>query len=91
MLSPVGRVNGCVLDGIPAVDHHIVAHIDCNMACARRVVRSLEEDDISRFRLACRYDGKLLPQSLCRRSSIVPSVAAVVDHPADKTGTVKAR
>ena len=91
MLPPVSCVNRCVLDWISAVDHHIVAHIDRDMACAGCVVRTLEENDISGFRLACRYDGKLLPQSLRRRSAIVPSVAAVVDYPADKAGTVKAR
>ena len=34
MLPPVSCVNRCVLDWISAVDHHIVAHIDRDMACA---------------------------------------------------------
>ena len=71
------------------MDHHPVAHIDGNVACTGCVVGSLEEDDISRFCLTPWNDGKLLSQAFRRGSTIIPAIAAVVDHPAHKAGAVK--
>ena len=47
MLLPVGRVDGCVLDGIAAVQHHIVTDINAHMGHAGGVVGSFEEDEIT--------------------------------------------
>jgi len=39
------------LDGIAAVQHHIVAHIDAHMGHARRVISADKEDEIPRLHI----------------------------------------
>ena len=47
MRLPVAVVEVGVLDGIAAMDHHIVADVDTHMAGSRRIIGSLEEDQIA--------------------------------------------
>ena len=47
MLLPVGRIDGCVLNGIAAVDHDPIANINANVGHAGGVIRSDKEDKIT--------------------------------------------
>ena len=47
MLLPVGRVDGCVLNGIAAVDHDPIANINANVGHTGGVIRSDEKDEIT--------------------------------------------
>ena len=91
MSLPVGGIDTRVLDRVAAVDHHAVADIDGHMGSSRGVISALEEDQVSGLSFASRDDGADVFQSIRRQSSNIPSVSAVVDNPADKTGAVKAR
>ena len=48
MLPPVGRVDTGVADGVAAMDHHPVPHINHHMAGPAGAVGALEEDQVSR-------------------------------------------
>lgn len=64
------------------MDHHIVAHINTHMARSRRIIGSLEEDQISRL---CVRRGNLRTaahQSIRGLPADIPAIAAVIDHPA---------
>ena len=47
MLLPVGRVDGCVLNGIAAVDHDPITDVNADMGHAGCVIRSDEKDEIT--------------------------------------------
>ena len=47
MLLPVGRVDGCVLNGIAAVDHDPIADINADVGYAGGVIRPDEKDEIT--------------------------------------------
>ena len=47
MRLTVAVVEISVLDRIAAVDHHVIADIDTDMACTGRVIGSLEENQIA--------------------------------------------
>ena len=47
MLLPVGRIDGCVLNGIAAVDHDPITNVDADVRHAGGVIRSDEKDEIT--------------------------------------------
>ena len=82
MLLPVGRCYAGILDRVPAVDHHVIAHIDSHMACTRRIVSPLEKDQVSRLCFRRGNLGTVSHQSVCSLPADIPAIAAVIDHPA---------
>ena len=61
MRLPVACVETCVLDRVSAVDHHAVTDIDSDVRSAARIIRSLEEHQITGFHVGRRYAGADLP------------------------------
>ena len=51
MLLPVGRVDGCVLNGIAAVDHDTIPNVDADVGHAGGVIRPDEKDKITGLRI----------------------------------------
>ena len=47
MRLPVGRVDGCVLNGIAAVDHDPITNVDADVGHAGGVIRSNKKDEIT--------------------------------------------
>ena len=47
MLLPVGRIDGCVLNGVAAVDHDPITNIDANVGHAGGIIRPDKEDEIT--------------------------------------------
>ena len=47
MLLPVGRIEGCVLNGIAAVNHDAITDLNANVGHAGGVIRSDEKDKIT--------------------------------------------
>ena len=47
MLLPVGRVDGCVLNGVAAVDHDPITNVDADVGHAGGVIRPDEKDEIT--------------------------------------------
>ena len=47
MRLPVGRIDGCVLNGIAAVDHDPITNINADVRHAGGVIRSDEKDKIT--------------------------------------------
>ena len=47
MLLPVGRIDGCVLNGVAAVDHDPITNINADVRHAGGVIRSDEKDKIT--------------------------------------------
>ena len=48
MALPVTRIDVCVGDRIPAMDHHPISHVDPHMACTAGVIGPLEENQVPR-------------------------------------------
>ena len=92
MALPIAALGAGVGDGISAVDHHPIAHIDAHMggvAGVRGVVGVVEEDQVPRLRLVGRDDVAYPFQPLGPQPPHAPAVAAVVDDPRHEAGTVK--
>ncbi len=92
MVFPIVALGAGVGDGISAVDHHPIAHIDAHMggvAGVRGVVGVVEEDQVSRLRLVGRDDVAYPFQPLGPQPPHAPAVAAVVDDPRHEAGAVK--
>lgn len=89
MLLPVVRIDARVLDGVAAVDHHIVAHIDADVRRAGGVIGFLKEDQVARLGVGRRDIGTDIAQSFGAKPPHIPAHTAVIDDPADKAGTVK--
>ena len=89
MFLPICRTDIRILDGIAAVDHHVVSHIDSHMAGSRRIVSTLKENQISRFCFGRRYICTAGTKPVCCLPSYIPAISAVIDYPTDKSGTVK--
>ena len=51
MLLPIGRVDGCVLNGIAAVDHDPITNVDADVRHTGGVIRSNKEDKLSSYSL----------------------------------------
>ena len=47
MLLPVGRIDGCVLNGVAAVDHDAITNVDADVRHAGGVIRPNEKDEIT--------------------------------------------
>ena len=47
MLLPIGRVDGCVLNGIAEVDHDPITNINADVRHAGGVIRPDKEDEIT--------------------------------------------
>ena len=47
MLLPVGRIDGCVLNGVAAVDHDAITNVDADVGHTRGVIRPDEKDEIT--------------------------------------------
>ena len=47
MLLPVGSIDGCVLNGIAAVDHDPIPDVDADVGHAGGVIRPDKEDEIT--------------------------------------------
>ena len=47
MLLPVGRVDGCVLNGVAAVDHDPITDVNADVGHTGGVIRSDKEDEIT--------------------------------------------
>ena len=69
---------------VAAVDHHVVPDVNADKRCAAGIVGPLEKDQVARLCLGTRDDGTDISQAFRRQSSIIPSISAVVDDPADK-------
>ena len=69
LLLPVRTCNACILNRIPAMDHHVISYINSNMARSRRIISFLEKDQISRLCIRWRYIGTIRPKSICCCSS----------------------
>ncbi len=89
MDGPKSGAGISILDWVPTVDHAVIPHIDPHMARSGCVISSLKKDQVSRFCFGRRYISAALPQPLRRCPSHIPSVSAMIDHPAHKPGTVK--
>ena len=71
------------------MDHHPVADINAHMGCATCVVGFLEEDQVSGLCFTFRDNVAFSHQTIGRLPAHIPTISAVVDDPAYKTGTVK--
>lgn len=71
------------------MDHHSVTHINTNVRCAGGIIGALEEDKVSRLCFTFRDNVAHTHQAVCRQSANIPSIAAVIDNPGNKTGAVK--
>ena len=47
MRLPVGRIDGCVLNGIAAVDHDPITDVNADVGHTGGVIRSDEKDEIT--------------------------------------------
>ena len=47
MRLPVGRIDGCILNGIAAVNHDSITDVDADMGHTGGVIRPDEEDEIT--------------------------------------------
>ena len=89
MLRPVGACNVGVLDGVAAVQHFIVAHINADVGDRHpAVIGSREKDNVPRLCLGGRDDGALVVNALRRGTGQVVDTACGID-PADEAGAVK--
>ena len=89
MLLPIGRVDGCVLNGVAAVEHHVVSHIDAHMGRAGGIIGALEEHQITRSDIGGGHPRTELAQPLRAQPAEAPAHAAVVVDIADKAGAVE--
>ena len=71
------------------MDHFVIADIDADMGCSRRVVSALEKHKVAGFDIGGGYTGADVPKTVSTKSSDVPTDTAVIDHPRHKTGAVE--
>ena len=69
--------------------HHIIAHIDAHMGCARRVVGALEEHQIAGAQVGGGYPCADAQQPRSAQPPEAPAHAAVVVDIADEAGAVE--
>ena len=81
MCLPVACGDVCILDGVAAVEHFIVAHIDAHMRSPCRIIGALEENQITGLGVGCGHSGADASQSFCAKPPEIPADAAVVIHP----------
>ena len=78
MLLPVACGDVCILDGVAAVEHFVVAHIDAHMRSSRCIIGTLEEDQITGLGVGCGHSGADASQSFCAKPPEIPADAAVI-------------
>ena len=71
------------------MNHHVISYINSNMARSRRIISSLEKDQIARLCIRWRYIGTIRTKSVRCCSSHVPSISTIIDYPAYKTRAIK--
>ena len=81
MCLPVTCVNVCVLDGVAAVDHHIVSDVDAHMGSSGGIISSFKENQITGTNIGAGYPCTDTAQALSSQSADIPSDTAVVDYP----------
>lgn len=89
VLLPVRACNARILNRVSTMDHHIIPYINSNMARSRRIIGSLEKDQISRLCIRRSYIRTIRPKPICSCSSHIPAISAIIDYPAYETRTIK--
>ena len=82
---PIARVKVGIVDGITAINHPAIAHIDAHMRNARRVVGSRKENQIAGLGVVC--PGGYVVEPLRSQPPEVP--AALIINIGNKARTVK--
>ena len=77
------------MNGVAAVQHGMISHINADVRRAGGVVRFLKEDQIAGFRICRGNVGANLPDALSTESAEAPAYAAVVVDVADETGAIE--
>lgn len=72
------------------MNHHSVSDINTDMAGPRRVIGATEKDQITGLCFTCPDGLAVVLQAIRRKPSHIPAVAAVIDDPTHKPGTVEA-
>ena len=85
---PIGSVDGRVLDGIAAVQHHAITDINAHMGNAGSVVCAGEEDKITGLRI-CSGNGSADIVKPLRTESSGVDKSAVREDIGHKAGAVK--
>ena len=89
MASPVACVDGSVVNGVAAVEHPVIAHIDAHMGRACGVVGLFKKDQVAGTG-AFRGDiGAHAPQPLRAQPAEAPVQAAVVVDIRNEAGAVE--
>ena len=70
------------------MDHHVIADIDAHMGNLRGIVGAHEENEITGLCIGVTDGSAEIAQPLRRCAPDIP--AAVIEHPTDKAGAVKA-
>lgn len=86
---PVAGFDGSIGNGVAAMDHHSVAHIDTHMGSTACVIGALKEDQISGLCGAAGNDIADVHQTAGGQSADTPSVSAIIDDPTDEAGAVE--
>ena len=71
------------------MNHHSIADINADMRSSGRIVGSLEENQITRFRFRRRDNVTEIFESVSSLSADAPAIAAIIDDPTHKARTVK--
>ena len=89
MASPVARVDGSVVNGVAAVEHPVIAHVDAHMGRARGVIGLFKENKVARAGAFRRDVGAHAPQPLRAQPAEAPMQAAVVVDIRNEAGAVE--
>ena len=90
MLLPIGRVDGCVLNGVAAVDHDAITNVDADVRHTGGVIRSDEKDEITGLGIRLRDRRTDVVKPLCAEPPGIHKTA-VRENVADKTGAIEGR
>ena len=90
MRLPVGRIDGCVLNGIAAVDHDPITNVDADVRHAGGVIRPDEKDEITGLGIRLRNRRTDVVKPLCAQPSGIHK-SAVCEDIADEAGAVEGR
>lgn len=89
MASPVARVDGSVVNGVAAVEHPVIAHIDAHMGRACGVVGFFKEYQVAGTGALRGNIGAHAPQPLRAQPAEAPVQAAVVVDIRNEAGAVE--
>lgn len=87
MALPVLGVDDGVRNGVSAVDHPIIPHINAHMGHAGGVIGPLEENKVPGAGIAAGNGGAGVEQPLGGCPAQAPT--GMIYHPADETGAIK--